>query len=258
MPLYEDTYPDDDDCRESEQPAVQKVHLTTPYVNYIHKCTHPFPIGTKLHSVTAVHDGIMKHHVKPKVISHISNFQASEAEIEAARKLNLTKNIVGQVPLDHLKKRSRWLYDAMYKLVHVEFKDIWATSQSVSSPIPNWEFKIDLRKEAVGKKIWKSQYLLDTHKRLVYIYNTLNNIENGLYEEGDSELYNVPAIVITKKDGRERLAYDLTKLNAHTKDVQSYIPSYNWLFELLRGPGLFTVSDIKNFFEKAKKFWKNS
>ena len=106
-----------------------------------------------------------------------------------------------------------------------------------------------MRDEAIGQKIWKPQYHLNPHKRLVYIYNTMKNVESGLYEPGDSLLYNVPVIIIPKKDGRERLAYDLTKLNANTKDQQSYIPSYNWLFELLRGRGLFTVSDIKNFFE---------
>ena len=78
----------------------------------------------------------------------------------------------------------------------------------------------------------------------------MKNIENGLFEPDYTSIHNVPIIVVKKKkDDRLRPAYDFRKLNSLTKDMKAHIPSYNFLFELLRGKGLFTVSDMKNFFE---------
>ena len=81
------------------------------------------------------------------------------------------------------------------------------------------------------------------------MYYAMQHVKSGLYQKDDTSIHNVPILVIKRKDGRLRLAYDLTKLNAHTKDVQSHIPTYNWLFQILRGHGLTTTSDVKNFFE---------
>ena len=81
------------------------------------------------------------------------------------------------------------------------------------------------------------------------IQQTMKNIESKLCVEDYTSPHNVPAIIIIKKDGRHRLAYDFTKLNSKTKTVQSHIPTYNYLFEKLRGIGHYTVTDAKNFFE---------
>ena len=77
----------------------------------------------------------------------------------------------------------------------------------------------------------------------------MKNIENGIFKLDRNSPHNVPMITVRKKDGRVRSAYNLRKLNDHTKDVESHIPSYNYLFEKIRGPGLITVADQKNFFE---------
>ena len=47
----------------------------------------------------------------------------------------------------------------------------------------------------------------------------MNNVKNGLYKPNEHSIHNVPIIVIKRKDGRMRLAYDLTKLNKFTKDI---------------------------------------
>ena len=84
--------------------------------------------------------------------------------------------------------------------------------------------------EAKGQVIFKPQYPLNEEKRLVYIHHTKLNIENGVFTQDNTSPHNVPAIIIKRKDGRLRLAFDLTKLNAKTKPVQSNIPAYNFLF----------------------------
>ena len=66
---------------------------------------------------------------------------------------------------------------------------------------------------------------------------------NGMYMPDDSSMHNVPVLVIPRKDGRYRLAYDLRLLNSHTKDVKSHIPSYNWLFELLQGTHFLCLTE---------------
>ena len=93
------------------------------------------------------------------------------------------------------------------------------------------EFKIDLKESTKGMKIYKEQYHLNDGKRLVVTHHALNNIKTGLFETNENSIHNVPTIVIKRKDGRQRLAYDLTTLNKYTKDVQSHLPSYNYLFE---------------------------
>ena len=103
--------------------------------------------------------------------------------------------------------------------------------------------------EAKDEIIFKPQYPLNPEKRLVFIHHTKLNIKNGMFVKNNTSPHNVPAIVIKRKDGRLRLAYDLTKLNAKTTTIQSNIPTYNYLFEKLRGPGKISVTDAKNFFE---------
>ena len=225
-------------------------HLNSldPHANYIYKCTHPFLEGQPLASITRVHDGTYNVLIPPKYVHHISNYRASKEELARAKNL-CQDRWFAKVPLEHLKKRSKWLYDKMCHLCYVKYKDVFARHQFDLGEIKNFEFKIDLKDESKGERIFIPQYHLAGDKRLVVIYNAIQNTKNGLYIPDDSSIHNVPIVVVRKKDGRYRLAYDLRLLNSHTKDVKSHIPSYNWLFELLQGRGLFTVSDAKNFFE---------
>ena len=180
-------------------------------------------------------------------INHISNFKASKAEIEEAKKL--TKDIpLKDIPLDHLYPDSANLANKFIKLKK-SLPKLFATYQSQHRVIPKYEFKIDLIDEAKGQPIFKPQYPLNEKKRLVYMYTALKNIENGLFIPDYKSPHNVPALIIQRKDGRYRCAYDFTKLNSKTKTVQSHIPTYNYLFEKLRGRGYYSCTDAKNFFE---------
>ena len=224
--------------------------VETPYHKYLRLCTTPQPVETKLRSVSAIRTDKKSERksVKFNRIYHISNFHASKDEIEQAKKLAHNRTF-GDIPLEHIKKRSIKLYEKMKHLCYVQFKHVWAKHQFHITTLKNREFKIDLRDDAKGMKIFKPQYHLDQEKRLIVLYHSMENIKNGLFAPDHHSIHNVPIIVVTKKDGRMRPAYDLTKLNTYTKDVQSHIPSYNWLFELLRGRGLISTTDAKNFFE---------
>ena len=224
------------------------LNTLTPWQEYVYKCTHPQVAGTPLESMTGVFTGTKYVNLNNKRVHHISRYKVSKSEMRKAKKLCKDRKFDG-VPLEHLKLRSQWLYDQMYQLCYHKYKDRFAKHQFDLGKVKNFEFKIDLKDESKDERIFVPQYHLDGDKRLVVIYNSLKNIKNGLYKPTDNTFHNVPILVVLKKDGRYRLAYDFRLLNKHTKDVKSHIPSYNWLFELLQGRGLFTVSDAKNFFE---------
>ena len=204
--------------------------------------------GEPIAALTRIFTGYTNVKISPKYIQHISNYRASKEELARGKSLCKDRRF-GPVPLDHLKSRSQWLVDKMTYLCNVKYADCFAKHQFHLGKIKNFEFKIDLKDESKGERIFIPQYHLAGDKRLVVIYNAIQNKKNGLYIPDDSSIHNVPIVVVRKSDGRYRLAYDLRLLNSHTKDVKSHIPSYNWLFELLQGRGLFTVSDAKNFFE---------
>ena len=221
----------------------------TPYQYYLNQCTTFQAFGTQLNTITRVHDGTSDRLIEPKFILNISNFQASEKEIEKAKKLTHDR-LFKPINLEHLRQRSMKLYNRMQYLCNNKYKHVWAQHQFHISELKNRVFKIELKDEYKDKKIYMPQYHLNEDKRLVALYHTMKNIENGLFEPNYTSIHNVPMIVVKKKkDSRLRPAYDLRKLNSVTKDMKAHIPSYNYLFELLRGKGLFTVSDMKNFFE---------
>ena len=184
---------------------------------------------------------------EPTYINHISNFKASKDELQRVKELTKDKPLP-PVQLEHIKKISKKLYKDIKQLVEVKYKDNFATHVSHRRLIPNREFKIDLVDEAKDRTIFKRQYPINGDKRLVLIHHAKLNVKNGMFIKNYTSKHNVPIIVINTH-GRMRLAYDLTKLNQFTKSVESHIPTYNYLHELLRGPGKWTVTDIKNFFE---------
>ena len=96
---------------------------------------------------------------------------------------------------------------------------MFAKTQFQIQTIPNRQFKVDLKPESKDLRIHRPQYHLNETARLVYLYHTLKNVSTGLYEAIKYSKHNVPVIVIPRKDGRFRLAYDLTLLNDHTKDM---------------------------------------
>ena len=238
------------DYNKKDNIAYEKEYLKylTPWQEYVYKCINPQVEGTPLESVTSIYTGTQRVNMNNKHVHHISRYKVSRAELKKAKQLCKDRHFKG-VPLEHLKLRSKWLYNKMYHLCYVKYKDCFAKHQFDLGKIKNFEFKIDLKDESKGERIFVPQYHLDGDKRLVVLYNSIKNIKNGLYEPSDNTFHNVPILVVLKKDGRYRLAYDFRLLNKHTKDVKSHIPSYNWLFELLQGRGLFTISDAKNFFE---------
>ena len=226
----------------------KKMQYMTPYDRQLYFCEKYLPSGTQNRTITSIVVNNKSHKIEPKEIYHISNFNASKEELDKVKQLTKDKPL-GKVKLDYLiKSRSRWLHDQMQNLCD-EFTDVFAKTQFQHKTIPNKQFSIDLKPGSKGLKIHKSQYHLNEEKRLVYLYHTMKNVENGLYEKVGYSPHNVPVIIVPRKDGRLRLAYDLTRLNDHTVDVKSHIPTYNWLFEQFRGKGLKTIADVKNFFE---------
>ena len=161
------------------------------------------------------------------------------------------------VPLDHIKSINKQLYKNIKEKVTKIHADLFAKTEFHRRIIPGYEFRIDLIDEATNETIFKPQYPLNEEKRLVYIHHAQNNVKTGMFIPNNTSQHNVPAIVIEKKDGRRRLAYDFTLLNAKTKTVQSHIPAYEYIFEKLRGKGKFTVTDLKNFFECIKLRFKD-
>ena len=225
-------------------------HLATPYHKYIYACQNVMPFGTKLRTTTRVHDGLKHHIIQPHQLYNISNFKASKAEIEKAKQLTEDRQF-NRVSLEHIKQHSIDLYKKMCHLCYVKYNHVWAKHQFHTQTIPNRQFCIDLKDEAKNMRIYTAQYHLNEQKRLVCLYHTMKNIENGLFCPNRTSVHNVPMIVVWKKK-RWRPAYDFRKLNAYTKDVKSLIPSYNYLFEILRGRGKYTTSDNKNFFESIQ------
>ena len=212
-------------------------NITIPIPDYTDKYD---PLNTLL----TLHNEIT---TKTNKVNHISNFNASDSELQRVKQLTKDRPLKS-VPLQHLKV-DKYLHNKTYTLVNNTYKDIFAKHQSHRRVIPKWEFKIDLIDEAKGQVIFKPQYPLNEEKRLVYIHHTKLNIKNGVFVPNKTSPHNVPAIIIKRKDGRLRLAFDFTKLNAKTKSVQSNIPTYNYLFELMRHRGKYSTTDAKNFFE---------
>ena len=183
-------------------------------------------------------------------LCYISNFKASESELRQAANLTQEKRF-NKVKLKHLKEISNKLYKKTTKLLYHTFDSIFAKFQSQSRIIPKFEFKIDLKSNAPDR-IFIKQYPLSPEKRLVVIHSTQQNIKTGLFVVDNTSIHNVPIIVIPKKPNKYRTAYALQHLNKYTKDVKSYIPTYDYIFEALRGPGRFTTTDLKNYFENIK------
>ena len=228
----------------------------TPYQAHINLCTQANTQFKLKSTITAITKNGKRQIIYPEMINTISNFKASPEELtkekmEEAKKLTKDKQFA-PVDLEHIKTISMWLYHEMRRLCYEEYADVWAKHQFHTKTIPNKEFRIDLKDSAKDQKIYKPQYHLNDQKRLVVTYNAIRAVKSGLYKPNPHSIHNVPIIVIRRKDGRLRLAYDLTKLNKYTKDVQSHLPSYNYLFEKMRGPGYCTTSDLKNFFENIK------
>ena len=140
------------------------------------------------------------------------------------------------------------MYKKTTKLLYHTFDSVFAKFQTHSRTIPKYEFKIDLVDNAPDR-IYIKQYPLSPEKRLVVIHSTQQNIKTGLFVVDNKSVHNVPIIVIPKKPNRYRTAFALQHLNKYTKDVKSYIPTYDYIFEALRGPGKFTTTDLKNYFE---------
>jgi hypothetical protein len=228
-----------------------KKDIRTPYDEYLYICNNPTPIGTKLKTFDNIKIKNTTYNLPSNVVYNIGNFGATKDEIENAKKLTKDKPFP-PINLEYLKKHTKYLYDKMKHLCHVEYKDVWAKHQFHRQTIPNVQFKIDLKEEFIDAKIYKPQYHLNDEKRLVLLHHTLKNIESGLFEPSNSTKYNVPIIIISRKDGRQRPAYDLTKLNACTKDVQSQIPTFHWLVSVLRQKGLKSIFDAKNYFENIE------
>ena len=99
--------------------------IETPYDKYIRICTTAQKVGTKLRSVSAVRtdSDTERKSVDFKRIFHISNFHASDDEIEQAKKLAHNRTF-GDIPLEHLKRRSIKLYDKMKHSCYVQFKHV--------------------------------------------------------------------------------------------------------------------------------------
>ena len=226
--------------------------LKTPYQEYIDACETPMQTvaNAQINQITFIKakNKIFKILPKYSLLLHISNFGASEEELKKIKQLTKDRPLKA-TPMEHIKNISTKLYTKTIKLLQTKYHKLFAKYQSQRRIIPKWEFKIDLIPEAKNEVIFKPQYPLNEEKRLVFIHHTKMNIRNGMFVPNNTSPHNVPAIIIKRKDGRLRLAYDLTKLNAKTTTVQSHIPTYNYLFEKLRGKGKFSVTDAKNFFE---------
>ena len=201
-----------------------------------------------VHSITIDGNHIPQHYVDIKDnFCHISNYKASPEELRKAEKLSDARQF-NKVNLEHVKHISQLLYDKTTKLLYHTLDSLFAKHQSHTKPIPKYEFKIDLIENAPDK-IFIKQYHLSEEKRLVVIHHTNQNIKNGVFIADNKSPHNVPIIVIPKKPNRFRPAYALQHLNKYTKTVPSHIPTYDYIFEILRGPGLFSTTDLKNFFE---------
>ena len=223
--------------------------MRTPYEEYIHICNSPQPIGIKFDSVNFIQiaDKIIK--IPKKSINHISNFVASAEEIAKAKKLTKDE-LFPPIDISYLKKQlSHKGYKRMLYLCHNKYKNAWAKHQFHTRPIPGKIFHLNLKEEAYHTRIYKEQYHLNEEKRLVVLYNAIKNQENKVYQRIQHSIHNVPVIVIKRKDGRQRLAYDLQKLNSFTKDIQSHIPPYPYYFGIFAQKGKSTQLDFKNFFE---------
>ena len=105
-------------------------------------------------------------------MNHIRNFRVSRDEMAKAKKLCQDRKF-GPVKLDHLLQRSKWLYDQMRYLCDVKYANVFAKHQFQLPKIKNFEFKIDLKDESKGERIFVPQYHLPGDKRLCLIYNTL-------------------------------------------------------------------------------------
>ena len=185
-------------------------------------------------------------------VCHISNYKASPEELKRAKELTDARQFE-KVKLDHIKQINYQLYNKTTKLLYNTLDDLFAKHQYHRCTIPKFEFKIDLTKDAPNR-IFIKQYPLSPEKRLVVIKSTLQNIESGLFVYDDKSQHNVPIIVILKKGkvDRYRPAYALQHLNKFTITEPSYLPSYDYIFEILRGKGLYSTTDIKNYFECIK------
>ena len=240
--------------------------LQTPYDEYLNQISSPvhpdIPLINTISSVSSnntiipnpprFHPTLDQFNNTP-FINHISNFRATPAEIKAAQQSQAKIHKLGKVPLAHIKRLDDTLYKDTKQMIDKEFPNLFAKHQTHRRVIPNYEFRIDLLPEHKDDIIFKSQYPLNEEKRLAFIYHTLEYIKTGMFVSDTKSPHNVPAITIRKslQDGtyRIRLAFDFTLLNSKTKDVKSHMPTMQHIFDRLRGPGKFSTTDAKNFFE---------
>ena len=143
----------------------------TPYERYLYICRHAAPLSQPPKPA--------KVSKKTPQITNISNFKATPAEIKRAQELAQDRQMK-PINLEHLKKRSMWLYNQMCDLCYNQYPDVWAKHTFHVKKIHGYEFTIDLREASVGMKIFQKPYHLDEDRRLVCIYHTMKNIENGI------------------------------------------------------------------------------
>ena len=149
--------------------------------------------GTPLHSLTKVFTGIATFAID-KTVNHIRNFRVSKQEMKKAKHMCQDRKFA-PVNLDHLLKRSKWLFDKMRHLCDVKYKHVFAKHQFQLPKIKNFEFQINLKKDSIGEQIFVPQYQLNADKRLCVIYNTLKYQENGMYIPDDTSIHNVPILL---------------------------------------------------------------
>ena len=227
----------------------------TPYETYLDATINPISYySANINKLTAVAIENYRIPIKTYTVSdhmlHISNYVASKEELEKAKQLAHDRPLK-KIDLAYINKIDKLLHTKMTKLIYVQYSHIFAKFQSDRTVIPNYEFKIDLIDSAPAR-IFIPQYPLSEQQRLVVLHQSQKNVESGLFIPDTKSPHNVPIIIVPKKGGRLRLAFALQLLNRYTKVVQSHIPSYNYIFEKLRGQGLYTVTDLKNFFECIK------
>ena len=229
--------------------------FSTPYDNIINAIDEPVAhMNVNINTLSSISYGNykipMKLHTIQDNLLHISNYQASQQELDKAAEMADDKELK-PVNLEYIKNISKTLHTKMTDLIYEQHRSLFATHQSQRKIIPNYEFKIDLL-DSAPPRIFIPQYPLSESQRLTVIKQTQQNIKSGLFIPNRTSVHNVPMIVISKKGGRQRLAYALQLLNKWTKSIPSYIPTYQYIFEKIRGRGLYSVTDLKNFFECIK------
>jgi hypothetical protein len=130
-----------------------------------------------------------------------------------------------------------------------EFPDVFPEEFPGMPPNQDIEFVIELK--AGTAPIYKTPYRMATPELAELKEHAKELLEKGFIHPSSSP-WGAPVIFVLKKDGTQRLCVDYHALNEVTTKNKYLLPRIDYMFDQLRGAGVFSKIDLRLGYHQLK------